>query len=82
MDSGKSLGSGGFTCEFYKFFWVNIKQNVIASINYGFEKRQLSIRRIITQEPKKGKPTDLLGNLKPSSLLNTNHKIDTIESKR
>ena len=80
MDNGKTPGSDGFTCEFYKFFWDNIKQNVIASINYGFEKRQLSIcqrRGIITLVPKKDKPTNLLGNLRPISLLNTDYKIAT-----
>ena len=33
MDSGKSPGSDGFTCEFYKFFWDYVKQNVVKSIN-------------------------------------------------
>ena len=80
MDNGKSPGSDGFTCEFYKFFWDYVKQNVIASINYGFEKRQLSIcqrRGIITLVPKKDKPTNLLGNLRPISLLNKDYKIAT-----
>ena len=80
MDDGKSRGSDGFTCEFYKFFSDNIKQNVIASIKYGFEKRQLSIcqrRGIITLVPKKEKKTNLLGNLRPVSLLNTDYKIAT-----
>ena len=80
MDSGKSPGSGGFICEFYKFFWDYVKQNVVESINYGFENRQLSIcqrRSIITLVPKKDKPTNLLGNLRPISLLNTDYKIST-----
>ena len=58
MDSGKSPGSGGFICEFYKFFWDYVKQNVVESINYGFEKHQLSICQrsgIITLVPKKEK---------------------------
>ena len=80
MDSGKSPGSDGFTCEFYKFFWDYVKQNVVESINYGFEKRKLSIcqrRSILTLVPKKDKPTNLLGNLRPISLLNTDYKIAT-----
>ena len=78
MDNEKSPGSDGFTCEFYKFFWDYVKQNVIASINYGLEKRQLSIcqrRGIITLVPKKDKPSNFLGNLRPISLLNTDYKI-------
>ena len=77
MDNGKSPGSDGFTCEFYKFFWDYVKQNVVESINYGFEKGQLSIcqrRGIITLVPKKDKPTNLLCNLRPISLLNTDYK--------
>ena len=80
MDIGKSQGSDGSTCEFYKFFWDYVKQNVVESINYGFEKRQLSIcqrRGIITLVPKKDKPTNLLGNLRSVSLLNTDCKIAT-----
>ena len=80
MDNGKSPGSDGFTCEFYKFFWDYVKQNVVESINYGFEKRQLSIcqrRGIISLVPKKDKPTNLLGNLRPISLLNIDYKIAT-----
>ena len=81
MSSGKSPGSGGFICEFYKFFWDYVKQNVVERINYGFEKRQLSICQrsgIITLVLKKEKPTNLLGNLRPISLLNTDlYKIAT-----
>ena len=80
MDNGKSPGSDGFTCEFYKFFWDYIKQNVVESINYGFEKHQLSIcqrRGIIILVPKKDKLTNLLCNLRPISLLNTDYKIAT-----
>ena len=80
MHNGKSAGSDGFTCACCKFFWDNIKQNVIASINYGFEKRQLSIcqrRCIITLVPREDKPSNLLGNLSLISLLNTDYKIAT-----
>ena len=59
---------------------ITLKKNVTESINYGFEKRQLSIcqrRGIITLVPKKDKPTNLLGNLRSVSLLNTDYKIAT-----
>lgn len=69
-----------FSSKFCKFFWDNIKQNVIASTNYGFEKRQLSIcqkRTIIRLVPKNDKPTNLFSNVRPTSLLNTDYKIAT-----
>ena len=80
MDNGKTPGSDGLTSEVYKIFWEDIKQDVVASINYGFHKGQLSIcqrRGIITLVPKKDKPTNLLSNLRPISLLNTDYKIAT-----
>ena len=72
---------GWSSSEFYKVFRNNINLDVLASINYSFEKRQLSIcqkRGIITLVPKKDKPTNLLRNLRPISLLNTDYKIATI----
>ena len=78
MESCKSPGSDGFTPEFYKFFWNNTAEDVVASINYAFDKGELSIsqkRGVITLLPKKGKPTDTLNNLRPVSLLNTDYKI-------
>ena len=80
MDSNKTPSLDGFTCEFHKLFWDNIKQHVMASINYGFERVQLSIRQrsIIALAPKKDKPTNLLSNLRPISFLNTlYYKTDT-----
>ncbi len=58
MDNGKSPGSDGFTAEFYKFFWLDIKDMVTESINYAYVKGELSVdqkRGIITLIPKKGK---------------------------
>ena len=75
MDNGKSPGSDGFTCEFFKFFWDHVKQNVVESINYGFEKRQLSIcqrRSIITLVPKKDKPNFFFKALDRLQTLGTN----------
>ena len=80
MENGKSPGSDDLSSEFYRVFWDNINLDVVASINYSFEKRQMSIcqkRGIISLVPKKDYPTNLLGNLRPISLLNTDHKIAT-----
>ena len=76
MENGKSPGSDGLSSEFYQVFWDDINLDVVASINYSFEKRQMSIcqkRGIITLVPKKDKPTNLLGNLRPISLSNTDY---------
>ena len=78
MDNGKSPGLDGLSSEFYKVFWDDIDLYVVASINYSFEKCQMSIcqkRGIFTLVLEKDKPTNLLGNLKPTSLLNTDYKI-------
>ena len=74
----KSPGSDGLSSEFYKVFWDDINLDVVASINYDFKKHQMSIclkRGIITLVLEKDKPTSLLGNLRPISLLNTDYKI-------
>ena len=80
MENGKSPGSDGLSIEFYQVFWDDINLDVVASINYSFEKRQMSIcqkRGIISLVPKKDNSTNLLGNLRPISLLNTDYKIAT-----
>ena len=43
MENDKSPGSDGLSSEFYQVFWDDINLDVVASINYSFEKRQLSI---------------------------------------
>ena len=63
---------------FYKFFWNDLSENLILSLNYAFEKGELSIcqkRGIISLLPKKNKPTNNLNNLRLTSLLNTDYKI-------
>lgn len=80
LQNGKTPGSDGFTPEFYKFFWKEIGNDVVASINYVFDKGELSIcqkRGIITLLPKENKPNNILNNFHPISLLNTDYKIAT-----
>jgi hypothetical protein len=58
LKNGKSPGSDGFTTDFYKFFWCDIKKSVIDSINYAKGIGKLSIdqkRGIINLIPKKNK---------------------------
>ncbi len=80
MKNGKTPGLDGFTAEFYKFFWVDIKDIVIDSLNYAFDSGMLSLeqkRGVITLVPKKDKTRLLLKNWRPISLLNTDYKILT-----
>ena len=80
MKNGKSPGNDGFTAEFYKFFWIDIKYLVLDSLNYAYVKGELSIdqkRGIITLIPKKGKNRFILKNWRPISLLNTDYKLLT-----
>ena len=80
MKNGKSPGSDGFTVEFYKFFWNDIKTLLIDSFNYAFTHGELSLdqkRGILTLIPKKDKSRLLLKNWRPISLLNTDYKILT-----
>ena len=42
MQNNKSPGSTGFTSEFFKFFWKDLGHFIVKSLNYGFEKGELS----------------------------------------
>jgi exonuclease III len=80
LENGKSPGSDGFTTDFYKFFWPDIKNTVLESFNHANQLGRLSIdqrRGIINLIPKKNKDPRLLKNWRPISLLNTDYKIIT-----
>ena len=78
--NNKSPGAHGFTSEFYKFSWPELKSDMTSSFNDAFQKGTLSIsqRRGITSPiPKKDKDKTLLENLRLISLLNVDYKIFT-----
>ena len=80
LPNNKSPGSDGFTSEFYKLFWSDIKCLVFNSFIYAFESGILSNdqrRAILTLLPKAGKDLRWLKNWRPLSLLNTDYKILT-----
>ena len=80
LKNNKSPGSDGFTTEFYKFFWPDIKHFVHNSFAAAFENGILSIdqrRGILTLLPKADKDLRFLKNWRPLSLLNTDYKILT-----
>ena len=78
MSNNRSPGSDGFTPEFFKVFWKQLGDFILRSVNYGFQKGELSITQregIITCIPKENKPRQFLKNYRPISLLNCVYKI-------
>ena len=78
LKNKKTPGTDGLPPEFYKFFWIDIKNILIESYNYAFYSGELSIeqrRGIITLIPKKQKNRLFLKNWRPITLLNTDYKI-------
>ena len=78
LNNGKTPGTDGFPCDFYKFFWGDIKYLVINSLKYALVTNEMSIeqrRGIISLIPKKEKNRMFLKNWRPISLLNTDYKL-------
>ena len=76
--NGKSPGSDGFNCEFYKFFWNDIKHLLKNSINSAYLTGEMSTSQkhgIITLLPNIGKDPLQLKNWRPISLLNLDYKL-------
>ena len=79
MPNGKSPGTDGFPAEFYKVFWIDLKDILLSCYVAAFRTGKMSIsqrRGIITLIPKNSVPF-LLKNWRPISLLNTDYKIAT-----
>ena len=58
MKIEKSPGLDGFTVEFFKFFWTDLKFLILRSINYEYNIGSLSVtqkQRVITCLPKPNK---------------------------
>jgi hypothetical protein len=55
MKNMKSPGNDGFTTEFYKFFWLDVKTILVKTFNESYSEQQFSISQrqgIITCIPK------------------------------
>ena len=78
MKNGTSPGSDGFSVEFYKFFWSDLKNFFIALCNDCWEKgtitRTMNEGRIVFL-PKPKKPRELIRSYRPITLLNVHYKI-------
>ena len=73
-----SPGSTGYTFEFYKFFWRNLKHHIVNAVSYAFENDRLSVsqsRGVINIIPKGDKDKRLLTNWRPLCLLNSMYKL-------
>ena len=73
-----SPGSSGFTNEFFKYFWIDLKFFITKAINFGYEMGMLSVTQrlgIITLIPKGDKDKTLLKNWRPLTLLNSLYKL-------
>lgn len=80
LANNKSPGSDGFTTNFYKFFWSDIKSLLFDSFKYSYNNMCLSQNQklsILNLLPKKEKDLRYLANWRPVSLLNTDYKILT-----
>ena len=78
MKNSKSPGNDGFTAEFFKFFWVDLGEYILKSINYAYRHGLLSVTQtqgIITCLPKPNKARNILKNWRPISLLNVIYKM-------
>ena len=78
MKNNKSLGTDGFTSEFFKFFYNDIKVFLKRALNESYKEGKLSITQrqgLITCIPKGDKPKQFLKNWRPITLLNVVYKI-------
>ena len=80
LANNKSPGPDGFTTNFYKFFWIDIKEMIFESFKYSLENNTLSNdqkRGVLNLLPKENKDLRHLANWRPISLLQTDYKILT-----
>lgn len=80
LQSGSSPGPDGFTAQFYKVFWPELKGLITHTVNEIFQIGRMPDgfkESIITLLPKKSKPKTRVSNLRPINLLNVIFKLIT-----
>ena len=80
MKGDKSPGTESLPCKFYKFFWNDLVEILLNSLNYSCDIGKLSIsqrRGIIKLIPKKDAEVNLIKNWRPLTMLNCDYKIAT-----
>ena len=79
LNNNSSPGPDGLTAEFYKCFWLKLRNTVVDSFNESFTTGQISYTQssaILTLLHKgKDLPKNKLNNWRPISLTNTDYKI-------
>ena len=78
MANCKSPGSDGYPPGFYKFFWNNIGEYLLKSLNESLQVGELSQTQkqgIITLLRKGDKPREFIKNWRPISLINVDCKL-------
>ena len=78
LRTNKSPGLDGFSVEFYKAFWDDLKQCFLDSINFSASTSILTktqYQGVITLIPKPGKDHSFPYNYRPITLLNCDYKI-------
>jgi hypothetical protein len=76
--NNKSPGTDGFPSEFYKMFWIDIKEPLLRALNMAYDTGSMNITQrqgILTLLPKKNKDPLYLKNWRPLSLLNQDYKL-------
>ena len=78
MNNNKTPGEDGIPVDFYKVFWLHLKEIFMKMVEETYQNKVLheSARTgILNLIPKQGKDTRYIKNLRPITLLNTDYKI-------